>query len=461
MAQVRDSASLALHGGPQAFPERTGQSQTKIGLDEFMSVAKRFGFAPEALARIRAAISEEDLGPNGPFLGRYYAPEPTETTGPAFEARARELFGVPYALSVSSGTGALHSAMVAVGVGPGTEVICPAIGFYATAATVVEARGIPVFCDVDSSLHMDPAKVEALITPRTVAIAPTHVMGGVCDLDPILEVARKHNLKVVEDCAQSPGAQYKGRWVGTIGDIGCFSISSYKIVGGGEAGLVLTHDQRLWERANQLSECGGLWRPNRFAAPRYEGELFSGTNYRLSELEAAVDIVQLGKLPAVAARYRAVRQQILAQLVRYREIQPQKLNDVQGEVGYLLRFFPQTFELGQEIVRALKAEGIACNTRGPDAGPDWHVYHGMFPITLQSGATADGCPYTCPLYLERGGRAAYARGDCPVADDLFDRVISLPLDQWYNEADCHNVAAGINKVLSAYCTEDLQGASWW
>jgi len=460
MVQGREAASLAVYGGPQAFPKRRGQAHPKIGLEEFMSVAERFGFAPAALERIRAAITEEDLTGGGPFLGRYYAPEPTRTTGPAFEARARALFGAPYALSVSSGTGALHSAMVAVGVGPGAEVICPAVGFFATAATVVEARGIPVFCDVDESLHMDPNKLEALITPRTVAIAPTHVMGGVCDLDPIMEIARRHNLKVVEDCAQSPGAQYKGRWVGTIGDMGCFSISSYKITGGGEAGLVLTHDQRLWERANQLAECGGLWRPNRFAAPRYEGELFCGTNYRLSELEAAVDVVQIGRLPEVAGRYRRVRTRILAQLNRYREIRPQKLNDVQGEVGYVLRFYPQTFELGQDIVRALKAEGIACSTRGPNAPPDWHIYHGMFPITLQSGATADGCPYTCPIYRQRGGQASYARGDCPVADDLFDRVITLPLDQWYDEADCRDIASGINKVLSAYCTEDPQGAGW-
>ena len=460
MAQDKSLASLALQGGPQAFPQRRGQAHPKIGLDEFMSVAQRFGFAPAALDRIRAAITEDDLTGGGPFLGRYYAPEPTRTTGPAFEARARELFGMPYALSLSSGTGALHSAMVAVGVGPGTEVICPAIGFFATAATVVEARGIPVFCDVDESLHMDPRKLETLITPRTVAVAPTHVMGGVCDLDPIVEIARRHNLKVIEDCAQSPGAQYKGRWVGTIGDIGCFSISSYKITGGGEAGLLLTRDQRLWERANQLSECGGLWRPNRFAAPRYEGELFCGTNYRLSELEAAVDVVQLGRLPEVAARFRSVRQRILAQLNRYREIRPQKLNDAQGEVGYLLRFYPQTFEVGQDIVLALKAEGIACSTRGPDAPPDWHVYNGMFPITLQSGATSDGCPYTCPIYRQRGGQASYARGDCPVADDLFDRVISIPLDQWYNDEDCRNIATGINKVLSAYCMEDPQGAPW-
>ncbi len=459
MSDAKAIASLALNGGPQAVPQTEGQPQPKIGMEEFMSIAERFGFSDEALARIRSVVSERDLGP-GPFLARYGSAYPPRPVGEAYEALAREVFGVRYALGVSSGTAALHSAFVAVGVGPGKEVICPAIGFFATAATVVEARGIPVFCDVDESLAMDPSKIERLITPRTVAIAPTHVMGSVCDMDPIMAIARRHGLKVVEDCAQSPGGKYRGRLVGTIGDVGCFSISCYKIIGGGEAGLVLTNDERLWERACGLAECGGLWRPDRFAPPRYPGELFCGTNYRLSELEAAVDIVQLRKLSQVVGRFHHVKMSILRQLGTYKEIVPQKLNDVDGEIGYLLRFFPQTTELGQAIAKALQAEGIRCSFRGPNARPDWHVYNGMFAIMQKTGATAENCPWECPLYHAQGGHAEYARGDCPVADDLFDRVISVWLDQWLSEQDCRNIAQGIDKVLSAYCTADPNGARW-
>ena len=119
---------------------------------------------------------------------------------------------------------------------------------------------MPVFCDVDESLHIDPRKIEAKITSRTVAMAPTCVMGGVPDLEPILAIARRHNLKVVEDCAQSPGAKYRGRPVGTWGDLGCFSISAYKIVGGGEGGLLLTNDERLFSgptRWPSRAGCGG------------------------------------------------------------------------------------------------------------------------------------------------------------------------------------------------------------
>ena len=458
VSNARDTERRALQSSLKAVTQIEGKGKPKIGIEEFMSVAERFGFSAAALERIRKAVSEADMG-EGPFLANYYANLP-ETKVQAFQRVARETFGVKYAIGVNSGTSALHAAFVAAGVGPGTEVICPAIGFFATAAAVVMANGVPVFCDVDESLGMDPAKIEPLISERTVALAPTHVMGSVCAMGPIMEIARKHNLKVVEDCAQSCGGKWEGRYVGTIGDLGCFSISAYKIVGGGEGGLILTNDERLWDRANCLAEGGGLWRPDRFGPPRYEGELFCGANYRMSELEAAVDVVQLAKMPATAARFHAVKMRILRQLKTYREIVPQKLNDPDGEVGYLLRFYPQTIELGEKIVEALKMQGVGCGMRGKSARPDWHVYHWMFPVTLKTGATPHSCSFNCPAYGEKAGNRTYGRGDCPVADDLFDRVINIGLNQWYTENDCRNVAEAINRALSAYCTEDSAGTPW-
>lgn len=459
MTTIQENLTLARHGGPKVVTEISGKSQPKIGVEEFMSIAERFGFSAAALDRIRNAITDEDLGV-GPNLARYATAYPKSPKGPAFEALARELFGVKYALGVSSGTAALHCAMVAVGVGPGTEVIVPAIGFYATAAMVVQAKGVPIFCDVDESLGIDPTKIEKLITPRTVAVAPTHVMGSVCDMAAVLAVARKHNLKVIEDCAQSPGGKVNGKYVGTHGDIGCFSISCYKIIGGGEGGLVITNDQKLFERINQFAEAGGLWRPDRFAPPRYEGELFNGVNYRMSELEAAVDVVQLGKLNDVVSRYHNVKMRILGQLQTFKEIMPQKLNDVDGEIGYLLRFYPETLALGQQIVEALRAEGVNCGLRGENAKPDWHVYADMFPITLKTGTMPDDHPFDLPIYQERDGHVEYRKGQCPVADDLFNRNISIPLNQWYSPTDCDQIALAINKVLAAYCTADSRAARW-
>lgn len=422
---------LAQDGGPKAFPGMTGAIQPKVGVEEFLSIAERFGFSAEAMARLSAAVSDNDLPEGGPHLGRYYG-RPKPIKGEQFEALAREKFDVQYALGVSSGTAALHCAMVGAGVGPGREVICAATGFIATGMAAALAGGIPVFCDVDESLMMNPQCLEARITSNTVAIAPTHHMGAVCDMDPILAIARKHGLKVIEDCAQAPGATYKGRPVGSLGDFGCYSISCYKIIGGGEGGMVVTNDERAFDRARQMAEAGGLWRSNRFAPERYPGELFVGANYRLSELESAVNVIQLRKLDAVLARYREVSRSIREKLGSFDGITWQKSNDPEGDIGYLLRFFPVTDELGRKISKALAAEGIGAGYRGANASPDWHVFRDMFPLFSEFGNQ-------CETDL------------CPVAADLYDRCVNINLNQWWTAADCAAVVGGINKVLSAFC----------
>lgn len=210
-----------IHGAPhKAFKGRIRPLRPQLGTEELLALAERYGLKPETLARLRSSLTDEDLIAEGVFLGRFGHPRMEETAGARLEEAARRKFGVPFARGTSSGTGALHAAFVAVGVGPGTEVICPALGFAATAMAVTLAGGVPVFCEVDESLQMDSAAIEPLITPRTVALAPTHHWGGVCDLEPILAVARQHGLKVVEDCAQSPGGKYRGRYVGTLGTSG-------------------------------------------------------------------------------------------------------------------------------------------------------------------------------------------------------------------------------------------------
>ena len=423
---------LAKDGGPKAFSGMTGTIQPKVGVEEFLSIAARFGFNSAAMTRLAAAVTDQDLPVGGPHLGRYYG-HPHPIQGEQFEALARELFGVRYAMGVSCGTAALHCAMVAAGAGPGKEVICPAIGFLATSMAAAMVGATPVFCDVDESLQMDPAKLAALITPKTVAVVPTHFMGFVCDLDPIIAIARQRGIKVIEDCAQSPGATYKGQPVGSLGDIGCFSISCYKIIGGGEGGMVVMNDELAFNRARQVAEAGGLWRPERCAKERYPGELFVGANYRLSELEAAINVVQLRKLAGVVSRHRTVWKSIWDALPPVQEITWQKRNDAAGNIGYQLRFFPRTFELGQKIHTALCAEGINAAYRGAGAPYDNHVYTGMLPLFRDY---ADQCRPEL----------------CPVACDLFDRCVIIHLNQWWSPADCAAVAEGINKVLATYCT---------
>jgi dTDP-4-amino-4,6-dideoxygalactose transaminase len=441
MTTATTPQTLALEGGAKAISRFEGQAPPKIGVEDFLALARRFGFSDAAMQRLAQAVSDSDLPEHGPTLAKYATTHPKPAAGEAFERRARELFGSPFALGVSSGTAALHAAMVAVGAGPGKEVIVPGLGFMATAIAVALTGATPVFCDVDHSLQIDPGKIEACITPRTVAIAPTHHWGVVADLDPILRLARKHSLLVIEDCAQSPGASYKGKPVGTLGDIGCFSISAYKIIGGGEGGLVLCRDQRLFDRVNQLAECGGLWRPRRFDPPRYEGELFVGANYRMSELEAAIDTVQLDKLATFVGGYRQAFTRIARQLLPVREVTPQRLNDAAGAIGYQMRFFPRDEALRARLVAAMKAEGLPVGSRGSAAGPDWHVARDMFP-------------------LRHGPQQARNLDQCPVAADLYFREISLHLDHGWTSGDADMVAAAMNKVLAACCTVDPAAPRW-
>ena len=458
MAEKKSVQQQNLQGGMKAVSQIQGKGEPKIGIEEFLSVAERFGISEASLQKIRGVLEEEEMG-EGPFLANYYSGLP-ETKVQAYERAAREVFGSRYAIATSSGTGALHAAFVAAGVGPGTEVICPAVGFMATASAVLMAKGVPVFCDIDTSLGIDPGEIEKHVTSRTVAIAPTHVMGSINDMSGIMKIAQKHDLMVVEDCAQSCGGTFDGRYIGTIGNIGVFSISAYKIVGGGEGGLLITDDERLWERASQLAEAGGLWRPDRFAPARYPGELFAGTNYRMSELEAAVDVVQIRKADAIAKRFRAVKTRILKNIKPFKQIEPQKINDPEGEVGYLLRFFPESVDLSVTLVSELRERGVGADTRGRNAGSDWHQYSFMYPIIDRTAPTEVACPYECPVYLERGGVSRTSRGDCPVADDLFDRVVSVKLNQWYTEEECDTISAVLNDAFSKHCDEDPSRTPW-
>ena len=423
------------------FRGRTGSAEPKIGSEEFISIATRFGFDEATLERFRDALRDARLPDGGPNLARYMCPNPPHPAGEDYEALAREFFGVRYAQGVSSGTGSVHAALVGLGAGPGTEVICPATGFLATSVAAVLAGATPVFCDVDESMQIDPAKIEPLITDRTVAVLPTHHFGVVADMDAVVSVARRHNLKVLEDCAQSPGGSFRGQLVGTIGDVGAFSVSCYKIIGGGEGGLLITDDKALFERAQQLIECGGFWRPDRFAAPRYEGELFVGSNYRMSELEAAVDVVQLRKLPAIVSRYRDNFHRVATRLQPRRGIVPQKLNDPDGIVGYQLRFFPESYELAARIADDLRAARIPFQHRGRDAAPDWHVYRDMYPLASHWDARN-------------------APGACPVAEDLFDRTVVIEIDQWWSPGDAAAAAEVIDRVLARHCEADAEAPGW-
>ncbi len=443
-----DKNELAINGGSKAIEGFEGVGEPKIGNEEFLEMVDTWGYSQETIDEIRKVIDKENLG-GGPFLVGYKP----ESKVSQMEAYAAEAFNAKHALAVTSGTAALHCAYVAIDICQGDEVIVPGFTFMATAMAVVVARGIPVWCEIDESMTIDPEDVEKRITPRTKAIAPVHMNGYVCNMDAIMDVAKRHNLMVIEDCAQACGASFRGRRIGTIGDIGCFSISSYKPTGGGEGGLVLSNDDKLFWRARQWSEGGGLWRPNRFALPRWEGELFCGLNYRMSELAATVNFAQLKKMDAMIARKRANKRRILSALPVYQELKPQVIPDINGEHGDKIGFFAETAAEAERLVAALQAEGVSCGTRGRSDRRDWHIYKYVSAIMDKMPATSDGCPWIDPKTGEEVP-VEYSPDMCPRTLDILSRHVSVGVNQWWSENDCQQAAAALTKVFDAFYTRD-------
>ena len=229
--------------------------------------------------------------------------------GPEVEALEKEVAAysqAQFGIGVTSGTDALLVALMAIGVGPGDEVITTPYTFFATAGCIARLGAVPVFVDIDPhTYNIDPAQIEAAITPKTKAIMPVHLYGQMADMDPIMDVARRHNLVVIEDAAQAIGSEYKGRRAGSIGDFGCFSFFPSKNLGGfGDGGMVTANDPALAHKAQLLRNHG--------AEPKYYHTLVGG-NFRLDALQAAVLRVKLRHLDGWtagrqqnAARYRGL-----------------------------------------------------------------------------------------------------------------------------------------------------------
>lgn len=279
-----------------------------------------------------------------------------------FEAQFQESFAAyhdaRYAVCVTSGTTALQLALEALDIGYGDEVILPANTWQATAVAVLDVNAVPILVDIEPDTYaINLAQAAAALTPRTRAIIPVHLFDNVADMDRLLAFARQHNLAVIEDCAHAHGTQWRGKGVGSLGDVGCFSLQGSKSLNAGEGGLVLTGDERLHERLYSLRNCGRM-RPGAVAE---EWQPVQGGNYRMTEWQAAVLCAQFERLPAQVekrqANARFLDQQIhqiagLAPLRRRPEVTRR------GMYNYVLRYDPEFFnEVPVEAFRrALSAE---------------------------------------------------------------------------------------------------------
>src|SRR5262249_24150575 len=228
-------------------------------------------------------------------LYRHYGPHPRHKAA-ELEQKFAATMGGRHALAVTSGTGALLVGLAALGIGPGDEAIVPTYTWVATINSAVTLGGVPVFVDIDESLTMDPRAVEAAITDATVAIVPVHMRGAAADIAPIVAVADRHGLPILEDAAQAVGGRYRGRRLGTFGKIGAFSLQYHKTITTGEGGMLVSDDTALFERAVRYHDQGSV-RVEELDEMIPEGSpLIIGVNYRMSELTAAVGVAQLGKM---------------------------------------------------------------------------------------------------------------------------------------------------------------------
>jgi perosamine synthetase len=382
--------------------------------------------APRFLPYARHAVDQEDLAAVCAVLSSDWL-----TTGPVvdqFEEAVGNFVGAREAVALSSGTAALHSAMAALGIGPGDEVIVPPMTFAATANCVVFQGGTPVFADVDpETLLLDPEQVRQRITSRTRAVIAVDYAGQPCDYDALREICARHSLALVADACHALGATYKGRKVGTLADMTVFSFHPAKHITTGEGGMVVTGDPELARRIR-------LFRNHGIAADHKQRAL-SGTwyyemtalgyNYRLSDLQCALGMSQLRKLPRWLARRREIAQKYASRLRNSARVRPLKKRPENEHAYHLYVIRLLRPDLGisrEEVFKRLRQRGVGVNVH-------------YIPVHLH------------PFYRETFGTR---RGLCPVAEKAYDRIISLPLFPAMTDDEVEYVLASLEAALGAW-----------
>lgn len=271
------------------------------------------------------------------------------------EKAITKVFGCQYAQLTSSGTAALTTAMSALGIGYGDEVIMPSFTFVASFEAVLSVGAIPVLVDVDDTLTLDPAAVKKAITPQTKCIMPVHMCGSMADLDALQQICADHNLILLEDACQSIGGTYKGKMLGTIGHAGTFSFDFVKTITCGEGGVVMTNDENVYIGSDGYTDHGHDHKGVDRGADLHP---FVGYNFRISELHAAIGLAQIEKLPTILSIQRANNHLLKSYLEQIPGISFRRIPDPAGDNAAFLSWFLPTAEQTQKAVAALKEKGI-------------------------------------------------------------------------------------------------------
>lgn len=324
------------------------------------------------------------------------------TTGPKvaeFEKKVAEYVGAKYAVAIANGTAALHAACFAAGITVGDEVITTPITFAASSNCVLYCGGIPVFADVDSKTYnISPKEIEKKITSKTKAIIPVHYTGQPCEMDKILEIAKKYNLTVIEDGAHALGADYKGRKIGSIGDMTTFSFHPVKHITTGEGGMIVTNDEELYKRL-LLFRSHGITRNedwmNRNDGAWYYEQLELGFNYRITDIQCALGVSQLKRLDAFIVRRRELVERYNQ---AFSEVEGVKIPYQQEDCNSSWHLYVIQVKHRKEVFDKLRKTGIGVNVH-------------YIPV------------YKHPFYQKNG----YQSIRCKNAESLYEHIISLPL----------------------------------
>jgi dTDP-4-amino-4,6-dideoxygalactose transaminase len=306
--------------------------------------------------------------------------------------------GTKFGVATSSGTASLLASALALGLKPGDEIIVPAYTFVASYSAVIFAGIVPVLAEIDESLTIDPEDIEKRITSRTRAIMPVHMLGNPCDMDRIISLARKHNLLVLEDCCQAAGATYKGKKLGSIGNIGAFSLNVFKTINSGDGGLIVTSDQDLYETAFGIHDQGH--KPDRFGVEVGSRSIL-GLNFRINELTAAVALAQLSKLDKIIATLHEKRSKLKSLISKAGGFQFRRLNDAEGDCATLCTVIFDTREQALKVSRALGSKTV------DESG--WHVYANMEHVLN---------------YLKKVGQP-HTKGSYPGTDNILSRSMNI------------------------------------
>ncbi len=353
------------------------------------------------------------------------------STGPKvhkFEEMFREYKGSKFAMALNSCTAVLHLSMVAIGIRPGDEVIVPTMTFAATANAVIHAGGIPVFADCEKdTMNINPEDIERKITSKTKAILPVHFAGRSCDMDAIMDIAKKHHLKIVEDCAHAIETEYRGKKVGTFGDLGCFSFYVTKNIVTGEGGLAITDNE---EYANQIKILGlhgmskDAWK--RFSDQGYKHYqvVHAGFKYNMMDLQAAIGIHQLPRVD----KYWKRRQEIWNRYNEaFKDLPVFTPASVEPDTRHAYHLY--TLLLDMDNLKITRDEFLDEMTKR-------NIGVGVHYIAL----------HLHPYYQKAFG---YGRGDFPNAEWISDRTVSLPLSAKLTDGDVENVIEAAREIIES------------